>query len=148
LWTVGPVTLDSRLHALEERVVQTPYQPWSRLPRLVASADISLAPLEAANAFTEAKSCLKYLEAALLGVPTIASSRSDFRRAIDDGVNGRLADDPATWREALESLVESPHTRTRIGAAALDDVLAKHTTGARAVETARAFAAAGGGAAE
>jgi glycosyltransferase involved in cell wall biosynthesis len=131
-WAAGLLTLDARFDRFGSRVVRVPYRPARRLPRLLASVDVSLAPLEPANDFTDAKSCLKYLEAAVVGVPTVASATSDFRRAIEPGVNGFLAADDAEWRAAVEELIASAHRRREVGLAAREDVLAQHTTAARA----------------
>src|SRR5207253_2012078 len=106
--------------------------PWRHLADLLAEVDINLAPLEANNPFTDAKSCLKYLEAALVGVPTVASARSDFVRAIRHGENGLLAESSDDWKESLRKLIESPMLRAEIGLAARDDVRRFHTTAARA----------------
>jgi glycosyltransferase involved in cell wall biosynthesis len=133
----GFLSLDDRFDRFTDRVVRAEYRPWRELPELLAQIDLSLAPLERDNAFTAAKSCVKYLEAGLLGVPTVASARPDFRRVIEHGTNGFLAEDPDEWREALAALVESAELRARVGAAARDDVLERHTTRARA-STARA----------
>ena len=134
-WAAGFLSLDERFDAYGDRVVRVPYTHWRRLPRLIAQIDVSLAPLEAANEFTEAKSALKYLEAGLLAVPTIASPTSDFRRVIETGRNGMLAATAGEWQHALAELVESEELRARMGEEARRDVLAHHTTAARAVET-------------
>jgi glycosyltransferase involved in cell wall biosynthesis len=144
LLVVGHLTLDERFQRHRDRVRQVPTMSWRRLPKVLASVDVNLAPLERDNVFTDCKSCLKYLEAALLGVPTIASPRADFRRVIPDGTNGLLAEDDADWSGALRELVESPVRRAAVGDAALRDVLANHTTKARSVATAQAFANASG----
>jgi glycosyltransferase involved in cell wall biosynthesis/SAM-dependent methyltransferase len=132
LLLVGPLTVDERFERFAGRVERVPFQPWQQLPELLARVDINLAPLERDNPFTESKSCLKYIEAGLVGVPTIASARSDFRRAIRPGENGLLVDTPAEWKEALRRLVESAELREQIGRRAYDDVRAVHTTRASA----------------
>jgi GT2 family glycosyltransferase len=125
---VGNLTLDSRFDRFQQRITTLPIQPWQRLPRLLRTVDVNLAPLERDNAFTEAKSCLKYIEAGLVGVPTIASPRSDFRRAIEHGRNGLLADSPDEWQDALGQLLDSSRLRAELGGAAHDDVRERHTT--------------------
>ena len=126
--TVGNLSLDSRFDRYRERITSIPIQPWQRLPRILAGVDVNLAPLEPGNAFTESKSCLKYIEAALVGVPTIASPRSDFVRAIDPGHNGLLAETPEQWRRAVAQLLNSSELRARLGQAAHDDARERHTT--------------------
>jgi glycosyltransferase involved in cell wall biosynthesis len=128
---VGTVTLDPRFDAFGHRVQRLPLQPWSRLPALQAATDVNLAPLERNNPFTDSKSCLKYIEAGLVGRATIASSRSDFVRAIEHGRNGLLADSPAEWRDAIATVVESDERRRAMGEAAYEDVRRKHTVRAR-----------------
>jgi GT2 family glycosyltransferase len=129
---VGNLRMDERFGDFRDRITELPIQPWQRLPALMADVDINLAPLEPDNAFTESKSCLKYLEAALLGVPTVASPRHDFRRVISDGANGLFAETPDEWREAIGRLVASSDLRSSIGKAAFEDVRANHTTRANA----------------
>lgn len=140
LLVVGHLRLDSRFGGFERRRVEhMPLQPWTALPDLLRGVDVNLAPLEPENPFTEAKSCLKYLEAALVGVPTIASPRSDFRRVIRHGENGLLAEGRDDWREALRFLIEEHDERIRIGRAAFDDVRTNHTTRARSRSAHAAF---------
>ncbi len=129
---VGPLRLDARFERFRERVVKLPLRPWGQLPELIGDVDINLAPLEADNPFTAAKSCIKYLEAALVGVPTIASRCPDFARVITDGVSGFLASGSEEWRSALTHLIESPQLRDEIGQRARADVLRHHTAAAAA----------------
>lgn len=135
---VGRLELDERFARFAARIERIPWQPWQALAELHARTDINLAPL-AGNAFSECKSCVKYLEAALVGVPTVASARGDFTRVIQHGQNGLLAGDAAGWRDALRQLVEDPALRRELGRAALDDVHANHTTRARLATVAEAW---------
>jgi GT2 family glycosyltransferase len=132
LHLVGLIDLDDRFTRFSDRIKKLPIQPWQRLPAILAEIDINLAPLERNNPFTESKSCIKYLEAGLVGVPTIASSRSDFVRAVVDGESGFLADSPDQWTDALRDLVGSADRRRRVGEAARADVEKSHTTLAQA----------------
>jgi 2,3-diketo-5-methylthio-1-phosphopentane phosphatase len=125
---VGRLNLDDRFDRFGDRVERVEFQPWEALPDTLARVDVNLAPLERGNPFAEAKSCIKYVEAGLAGVPTIASRRADFVRAIEHGHNGMLADSEGEWFEALRALVESDDLPERIGRAAYDDVRRHHAT--------------------
>jgi glycosyltransferase involved in cell wall biosynthesis len=141
LLVVGYLNLDDRFDAYSARVHKLEAVPWRRLPAVLAAVDVNLAPLEPGSRFTDAKSCLKYLEAAIVGVPTVASATSDFRRALEPGVSGFLAGDDVEWRAALDELIASAARRREIGLAAREDVLAHHTTAARAPELIETFRA-------
>ena len=81
---------------LADRIEWRSLRPLSELPEEIARFDINLAPLEFGNPFCEAKSELKYFEAALVDVPTIASrpaipSRDRARQdRLSCGRHGRL----------------------------------------------------------
>jgi glycosyltransferase involved in cell wall biosynthesis len=85
------------------------------LPFELATYDINIAPLQVGNPFCEAKSNLKYYEAALVGIPTVASPTEPYRSAIKDGENGYLAANEESWIAALTTLVTSPELRVRMG---------------------------------
>ncbi|MBV8718720.1 MAG: glycosyltransferase [Chloroflexi bacterium] len=127
LLLVGPLQLPHQLNALADRIQRLPLQPWNDLPGVLSSVSINLAPLEPDNPFTESKSCIKWLEAALVEVPTIASPRGDFVRVIRQGENGLLADSTAAWQASLARLMENAASRQRMGSQARQDVLRSHT---------------------
>ncbi len=89
----------------------------------IARFDINVAPLQVGNPFCEAKSELKYWEAALAGVPTVASPTGPYRRAIDDGRTGYLANSEEEWFVALSALAGDAGLRRRVAHAAYLDVL-------------------------
>ncbi len=79
--------------------------PWRDLPEKLAKLDINIAPLVMNNPFGKSKSEIKYVEAGLVRVPTIASPTEAFKFAIQSGVNGILAADEEEWSDALAMLV-------------------------------------------
>jgi hypothetical protein len=99
-----------------------PLVPWPALPARVAAVDVNLAPLAWHDPFVVAKGAVKYLEAAAVGIPTVASPTDAFRDAIRDGATGLLAADAASWDAALTSLITDAPRRLRLGAAAHADV--------------------------
>jgi glycosyltransferase involved in cell wall biosynthesis len=111
------------IEARPNQVEWWPMRPLTELPEAMARFDINLAPLEAGNPFCEAKSELKYFEAALVEVPTVASPTGPLRRAIRDGVTGFLAATEDDWYGALIALVDDAALRRRVAHAAYLDVL-------------------------
>ncbi|GAA0569534.1 hypothetical protein GCM10009416_04960 [Craurococcus roseus] len=108
---------------LEDRIEWRNFVPLERLPDELARFDVNLAPLETGNPFCEAKSELKFFEAALAGVPTIASPTGPYRRAIRHGETGFLASTPDDWKRSLERLVADAPLRGRVAGAARREVL-------------------------
>ena len=99
---------------LENRIEWREFVPLIDLPNEVARFDINLAPLEVGNPFCESKSELKYFEAAIADVPTIASPTGPYRWAIDHGRTGFLANDQKQWSSALEELVRNADRRREV----------------------------------
>jgi glycosyltransferase involved in cell wall biosynthesis len=97
--------------------------PLQDLPEQLARFSINVAPLEVGNAFCEAKSELKYFEAALVNVPTVASPTEPFRSAIQHNVTGLLAQTTEDWYGALSLLISDANKRQTIGRNAYHDVL-------------------------
>jgi glycosyltransferase involved in cell wall biosynthesis/SAM-dependent methyltransferase len=100
---------------LHDRVEWRNVVPLEELPFELARFDINLAPLEVGNAFCEAKSALKFFEAALVDVPTVASPTEPLRSAIVDGVTGFLAGDALQWRTVLAKLADDAELRRVVG---------------------------------
>ncbi|MFZ6026437.1 MAG: glycosyltransferase family 4 protein [Chloroflexota bacterium] len=109
--------------------------PWRQLPGLMASFDINLAPLRGDNPFGQSKSEIKYVEAALLRLPTVASPTAAFQSAIRSGENGFLAADE-DWYAPLEALVVNAELRQKIGRLAYQHVMRYYHPRVRAEELA------------
>jgi glycosyltransferase involved in cell wall biosynthesis len=110
-----------------------PLRHWSELPATMASVDINLIPLEP-TPFNEGKSNLKYYEAGLLKVPSIASPTRINRESITHGHNGLLARTPEEWYDCLKELMSSAERREWMGQNAFEHVLRHYAPLATATE--------------
>ena len=123
LWLVGPLTPGPALAAVVDRVRVVPAVPWTELPALLAQVDINLAPLDA-TMFTSGKSAIKWLEAALVRTPTLATATPPFLEAVDDGRTGLLVPAGGDWLSPLGRLLADAALRAELGdqarAAAID----------------------------
>jgi glycosyltransferase involved in cell wall biosynthesis/SAM-dependent methyltransferase len=134
------------LSGLEQQIEWRPLQPLMNLPTEMARFDINLAPLEVGNPFCEAKSELKFFDAALVDVPTIASPTEPFRRAIDHGRTGFLATSGDDWYVYITRLVQDPALRERLGRNAYAAALAAFGPRQRALKFGRVIEHLRGGA--
>jgi GT2 family glycosyltransferase/glycosyltransferase involved in cell wall biosynthesis len=108
---------------LEDRIEWRSLKPLEQLPLELARFDVNLVPLQVANPFCEAKSELKFFEAALVEVASIASPTAPYVSAIVDGKTGILAHNEKEWEEALFRLVDDSVLRRAIGRMAYLSVL-------------------------
>lgn len=81
----------------------TGWTSFQAYPRRYAELDVAIVPL-ADNRFNAAKSWLKGMEAASLGVPFVASPTAEYRRLVDGEGCGVLAASPDEWRGAVRLL--------------------------------------------
>ena len=128
LFLAGPLDTESKLNKFSDRIKKIPYAPRDKHFENVASVDINIAPLEIGNPFCESKSELKFFEAGIVEVPTVAAATQPFREAIDDGVDGFVASGTEQWIEKLESLITNENLRKEIGKKAREKALEKYTT--------------------
>lgn len=134
LCLVGEITLPERLKRFEERVVINKLVSWEKLPGIIASVDINIAPL-ADTLFNRAKSENKWVEAALVRVPTIASNVGAFARMIINEKTGILCENTEEkWYEAMERLVIDRAYRSAIAQNAYQYAKEHCTTIAKSAE--------------
>lgn len=115
-----------------EQVQRIPFVPWQKLPEVLSTFSVNLAPLRLDNPFSQSKSEIKFMEAALLGIPTVASPTQAFQHAIISGENGYLAGSLEDWEEILENLINDPQLRTKTGQQARNYVLENYSPQKRA----------------
>jgi len=127
LFLVGPLNVENKLNKFKNRIIQSGYVPREKHFKNIAETDINLAPLEVGNPFCESKSELKFFEAGILKVPTVASATRTFKEAIDDGVDGFIADATEEWIEKLGRLIRDKELRKEIGEKARKKTLQKYT---------------------
>ena len=113
LHIVGELCVPKELSPYSDKVKCHPFVEWTKLPELIAQVDINLAPL-INSVFNEAKSENKWIEAALVQVPTVASNLGAFKECIQNNVTGILCETLEEWNEALVTLIEEPDKREKI----------------------------------
>lgn len=111
------------LQAVEDQIEWRSLVSLDDLPSEYARFDINIAPLETGNRFCDSKSELKFFEAALVRVPTIASPTRTYSAAMRHGETGLLARDNQDWYEQLDCLLTDAPLRARIAEAAYQHVL-------------------------
>lgn len=117
LHIVGELELPDELQEYQDKIIAHPFVDWKKLPYLISEVDINLAPLED-SIFNEAKSENKWVEAALVKVPTVASNVGAFKRMIQNGVTGFLCNTEEEWESALSVLIEKKSERENIAESA------------------------------
>ncbi len=128
LFLFGPLDIGDRFNKFKDRVRQFSYVPREKHFTNIASIDINLAPLEINNPFCESKSELKFFEAGILKVPTVASVTRTFQEAITDGIDGFIATSETEWFNKLEKLITNENLRKTMGEKAREKALQNYTT--------------------
>lgn len=114
LLLVGELDIPEELKVYKERIVVSKMINWKELPDTISKIDINIAPLED-TIFNCAKSEIKWIEASLVKVPTVASCVGAFERMIENGKTGILCENTLEdWYEKLEFLVQNQNLRLEL----------------------------------
>jgi glycosyltransferase involved in cell wall biosynthesis len=89
------------------------------------NADMNIAPLRP-GVFSDCKSEIKWLEAAVMKVPSVVSDSRTYREVLRDGENVYIASSSEEWYAKLTSLVEDLGLRERIRQNAYDYACANY----------------------
>lgn len=120
----GPVELGSMFDGLEARIERLAFTTdLSAYWKALAASDINLAPLTQ-GAFNDGKSEIKWMEAAMLGVPSVVSASAVYDDVIRHAKDGWIARTEDDWHTILDQAVRKP--QFAIGAAARDRVLVEY----------------------
>lgn len=110
----GPLQPPPSLDRVAGQIERLSFIGWERHPDRLSTFDLSLAPL-IEGLFNESKSSIKWSEAALVDVPTLASASAPFGESVEHGRTGYLALDADAWREYLEEAITDRHRLGRMG---------------------------------
>ena len=113
----GPVRPPRSLDEVSGQVDRRGFVALDRHVARLASFHLNLAPL-IEGLFNESKSSIKWSEAALVDVPTLASGSAPFRESVEHGVTGMIAAGVEEWRALLEDAILQPERIARMGRAA------------------------------
>ena len=127
LFLAGPLNIESELNKFSKRIKQMPYVSREKHFANIASVDINITPLEMNSPFCEAKSELKFFEAGIVKVPTVAAATQTFKEAIEDSVDGFVANGEEEWFEKLEKLIVDENLRKDIGEKAYQKAIEKYS---------------------
>lgn len=126
LTIAGHLPFSNDFNDCMDQVSRLPFMDFRDLQRAIASVDLNIVPLQN-NAFTSAKSDLKYFEAGLVGTPTLSSRNPVFETAIVHGKNGFLSDS-STWLAALSDISDQPaEALSAVGKAAHTDSIVRYS---------------------
>ena len=129
LLLVGKLKFDERFWAYGDRFLCKPFMPYSEFIDSFSAVDINLVPLQTSNPFSHARSELKYIEAGIFGITTVASPAASYLQSINHEDNGLLAGD-SDWKDMLGVLIEDRDLRAKLGRNAQRDVQTNYTPSA------------------
>ncbi len=107
------VRSDLSLDAEPEHV---PWKAWEDYPHALAALDVGIAPLTDTK-FNVAKSWLKPLEMAALGIPCVMSPLPEYERIHELGIGVLAKDRSRDWRREVRRLLDDESYRLELGAA-------------------------------
>ncbi len=112
---------------MSQIVLQAPVWDLRSYWNVVREMDISIAVLDR-GLIADCKSEIKWLEAAMLAVPSVVTATKTYAEIIRDGETGLLVEDSSGWYTQLNALVADRAKRRTIGEAARKVALERYAT--------------------
>lgn len=110
LYIIGQLELSSIFDKYKEQIHRISRLSAENYFQEISQYDIALMPLTDC-VFNKCKSNIKYIEASILNIPSVASNIYEFSHAIIDGVNGFLASTEDEWYKKIEQLILDKNLR-------------------------------------
>src|SRR4030042_2616353 len=124
----GPLNISDKFEKYNNQIERLTFAPRKEHFLNIAGVDINIIPLEKNDPFCESKSELKFFEAGILRVPSVAVDNQTYRETIKDGVDGFLAGNSEEWFLKLEKLILDAGLRKKMGEKAREKSLREYTT--------------------
>jgi glycosyltransferase involved in cell wall biosynthesis len=126
LVVIGALRFSSRFTPYSSQIERHPFCSYEDYLALLSTCQISIAPLSPC-VFNDAKSNIKFLEAAALKIPSVCSPRLAFRSLIRHGTDGFLCSTSREWFSVLNELVTNKTLRRQVGEAAHALIMKQYT---------------------
>jgi GT2 family glycosyltransferase len=123
----GALRVPETLAKYQSRIQVFEFKNWRELPAEIAKVDINLMPLED-TIFHACKSENKWLEAALVKVPTVASYNEELARIIENGKTGFLCKTKEEWLKVLDELILNRKLVKEVGENANQKAMEEYTS--------------------
>ena len=123
----GELTFQNLLSEFPDKILYKKFLDWRELPELISNVDINIAPIEN-TIFNAAKSENKWVEAALVKIPTVASNFGAFKHVIHNNETGLLCTNINDWYISLKALINNEQLRKKIGENAYNFCKRKYNT--------------------
>jgi glycosyltransferase involved in cell wall biosynthesis len=129
---IGYLKISEALREVAENIiVLEPIWNIEEYYSLLSQADINIAVLEP-SLIADCKSEIKWLEAAVFGIPSVLSDNATHREVIEHGRTGFLCRTAAEFATSIDLLVREPELRKAIGDAARTEARTKYSVASQA----------------
>ncbi|MCP3932326.1 MAG: glycosyltransferase [Bacteroidetes bacterium] len=128
LLLMGFVGNDSFIKQHPDRIIVQEFDNYAKYLEIVRNCKVIIAPIAEINEFSQAKSSIKFLEAASVGTPIISSPIDEMIYCIEEGVTGWLAANDHEWLEKITTALNGDYAE-QVGDHANEYVMKKFTDG-------------------